>query len=95
MAVFAEGVPPTAMSPLVVEALVAVENSIVGECPKALVHPSMDETETSGSEGEQPTEQTLKTLTPCLFKKPTGVQITKANGGALLMGRPFEATGPI
>lgn len=39
----AEGVPPTADSPSVVEALVVMENSIVGESPEALFDPSADE----------------------------------------------------
>lgn len=44
MAALAEGVFPTAGSSSVVEALVAVENSIVRECPEAFVHLSMDKT---------------------------------------------------
>lgn len=40
----AEGVPPTADSPLVVEVLVVMDNSIVEECPSALFDPSVDET---------------------------------------------------
>ncbi|TWW81704.1 hypothetical protein D4764_01G0015190 [Takifugu flavidus] len=47
----AEGVSPTAVLPLVMEAPVTVENNIVGESPGALFDPSVDETFVSQSGG--------------------------------------------
>lgn len=59
--VLAEGVHPTADSPSVVEALVVMENSIVGECPEAFFDPSADETFVlqSDRESEQPMDDMI------------------------------------
>lgn len=57
----AEGVPPTAESPLVMEAPITVENSTVGESLGALLDPSVDKTfvSQSGSISEQPMDDII------------------------------------